>query len=286
MEDMQIVYLSPHELTPYENNTRKHTQRDIEAIKDSIIAAGGFRDPIGIWGKQNIIVEGHGRQIAAIEMGLEKVPCIRLDDMTDAQRREYAIKHNRTAELSEWDFGKLEEEIARLQIDGIDLSGLDFDLDGEGAAAGAVDYDAPQEEHPQLSERFVVPPFTILDSRQGYWKERKEKWRALIGDNGQARANVETYGSSITKEKYGIAVENSMSILDPVLSEIICRWYLPADGCSVFDCFAGDTVFGFVSAYLGHNFTGVRSRQTLIITLCMAWRRAIYVMMGATLRSI
>ena len=123
---LEIVYLSPHALKPYENNTRKHSPEDIDQIKASI-AADGFNDPIGIWGDQNIIVEGHGRQIAAIEMGLDKVPCIRLDHMTEVQRRDYAIRHNRTAELSAWDFGKLEEEIARLEIDGIDLSGLKLD---------------------------------------------------------------------------------------------------------------------------------------------------------------
>jgi hypothetical protein len=57
-------------------------------------------------------------------MGLEKVPCIRLDHLTDTQRRDYAIRHNRTAELSGWDFAKLEEEIAALEIEGVDLSGL------------------------------------------------------------------------------------------------------------------------------------------------------------------
>lgn len=132
--ELEIVYLDPHALTPYENNTRKHTPEDIEQIKESIIA-DGFNDPIGVWGENNLIVEGHGRQIAALEMGLDKVPCIRLDHMTETQRRDYAIRHNRTAELSGWDFSKLEEEIAALEIEGVDLSGLEFDLDSIGGAA-------------------------------------------------------------------------------------------------------------------------------------------------------
>lgn len=140
---LELVWLSPQELTVYEHNTRKHTPKDIEQIKASIIA-DGFNDPIGIWGEKNIIVEGHGRQIAAIEMGLEKVPCIRLDHMTDTQRRDYAIRHNRTAELSEWDFGKLEEEIARLEIEGVDLSGLEFELD---SMKEATDYENTSKEY-------------------------------------------------------------------------------------------------------------------------------------------
>ena len=130
---LEIVYLPPGDLTPYEKNTRKHSPDDIEQIKESI-RQDGFSDPIGIWGEQNIIVEGHGRQIAALEMGLDEVPCIRLDHMTDEQRRDYAIRHNRTAELSAWDFGKLEEELAQLEIEGHDFEGLKFEMPGHNDA--------------------------------------------------------------------------------------------------------------------------------------------------------
>ena len=125
MNELKVEYLKPEDLTPYENNTRKHAPDDIEQIKESILQ-DGFNDPIGVWGPNNIIVEGHGRQIAALELHLEKVPVIRLDHMTDDQRRDYAIRHNRTAELSSWDFTAQEEEIAKLQIEGHDLSGLNF----------------------------------------------------------------------------------------------------------------------------------------------------------------
>ena len=135
MPDLEVIYLSPYDLTPYENNTRKHTVEDIDGIKKSIEDTG-FNDPIGIWGENNLIVEGHGRRIAAIEMGLEKVPCIRLDHLTEEQRKEYAIRHNRSAEKSEWDMSKLEEELAALSIAGVDMSGLfdeENDSDGETA---------------------------------------------------------------------------------------------------------------------------------------------------------
>lgn len=129
MNELKIEYLSPEQLTPYENNTRRHAPDDIEQIKKSILD-DGFNDPIGIWGEKNLIVEGHGRQIAALELHLEKVPVIRLDHMTDEQRRDYAIRHNRTAELSAWDFSKLEQEIAQLQIEGHDFDGLNFSFGG------------------------------------------------------------------------------------------------------------------------------------------------------------
>lgn len=138
MEELQIVYLDPHDLTPYENNARKHGPEDIEGIKASIESVG-FRDPIGIWGDNNLIVEGHGRQIAALSLGMETVPCIRLDDMTEEQRKEYAIRHNRSAEMSSWDIEKLNEELAELSMAGVDMSDLKFD-------DGYVDEPEPVED--------------------------------------------------------------------------------------------------------------------------------------------
>ena len=125
MADLEIVYLPVTSLKPYEKNARRHSPNDIEGIKTSIQRVG-FLDPIGIWGKDNVIVEGHGRLIAAKELGLDMVPCIRLDHLTDEQRRDYAIRHNRTQELSSWDFDKLNEEIAALMIAGADMSDLKF----------------------------------------------------------------------------------------------------------------------------------------------------------------
>ena len=127
MDELKIVYLRVDDLTPYDRNTRKHSPKDIDQIKASI-ETDGFNDPIGVWGGKNLIVEGHGRLIAAKELGIERVPCIRLDHMTDAQRRDYAIRHNRTQELSSWDFDKLEEEIAALMLQGADLSDMKFAL--------------------------------------------------------------------------------------------------------------------------------------------------------------
>ena len=158
--ELELVYLSPYELKPYENNTRKHTPDDIEGIKTSIRNVG-FNDPIGIWGDENLIVEGHGRQIAAIEMGLEKVPCIRLDHLTEEQRKEYAIRHNRSAELSEWDFSKLEKELAELQLQGVDMADLGFDIedfDQEGTTDEAQEdnYEPVIPEEPRTRRGQII----------------------------------------------------------------------------------------------------------------------------------
>ena len=142
---LSVEYLPIDTLTPDEGNAKNHAEEDVEAIKKSI-EQFKFSDPIGIWGPDNLIVEGHGRVLAARELGTETVPCIRLDHLTDAERRAYALAHNKTAELSGWNFPELEREIAEL-TDFFDMSDFGFDTDEnqEGDLDGLFE-DAPQKE--------------------------------------------------------------------------------------------------------------------------------------------
>ena len=111
-------------ISPYERNARAHGKDDVKAIKKSI-EEFGFNDPIGVWNNQ--IVEGHGRLLAAKELGMEQVPIIRLDELTDEQRKAYALAHNKTAELSDWDFDMLAAELQ--DLNDIDMSAFGFDID-------------------------------------------------------------------------------------------------------------------------------------------------------------
>lgn len=130
MNHLEIEYINIDQLTPYENNARKHGKKDIDNIALSI-ERYGMNDAIGIWGDKNIIVEGHGRVLACKKLGIDAVPCIRLDHLTDEQRREYAIAHNATAELSEWDFESLEIETVSLDFDGFDFEMIETDFCGD-----------------------------------------------------------------------------------------------------------------------------------------------------------
>ena len=118
--ELKIEYLPIKSLKPYERNTRKHTDYDVGEIAKSI-AECGFNDPIGVYGESLTIVEGHGRLLAAKKLGMKEVPCIRLDHMTDDQRRKYAILHNKTAELSAFDFDNL-----AIELEDLDFSNFDF----------------------------------------------------------------------------------------------------------------------------------------------------------------
>lgn len=140
---LNIEYIPVGKLKPYDKNTRKHAEYDVSQIAKSI-EQYGFNDPIGIWGKDNIIVEWHGRLLAAKKLGIAEVPCIRLDDLTDEQRREYAIMHNKTAELSTWDFDLLAAEIPEL-----DFSGFDVDW---GLPADEEETEITEDEPPEVDE--------------------------------------------------------------------------------------------------------------------------------------
>lgn len=119
---LKIEYLPIESIQPYAGNAKKHPQEQIDQIKQSIEIMG-FDDPIAIW-KNGEIIEGHGRLIAAQQLGLEKVPVIRLDDLTDEQRRAYALIHNKLTMNTGFDTEILELELAHVET--IDMACFDF----------------------------------------------------------------------------------------------------------------------------------------------------------------
>ena len=142
--ELKIEYVDIDTLRPYEKNARHHGQEDLNAIKRSI-QDFGFNDPIGAW--NSIIVEGHGRWLAAKDLGMKTVPVIRLDELSDEQRKAYALAHNKTAELSEWDFDILATELK--DISEFDMSAFGFDLSAVGEEDTEVQEDNFVEELPK-----------------------------------------------------------------------------------------------------------------------------------------
>jgi ParB-like chromosome segregation protein Spo0J len=111
---LKIEYVNIDTIKPYANNAKQHPQEQIEQIKKSIQEFGN-NDPIAVW--QNEIVEGHGRYEALKQLGVDKIPIIRLDNLTDEQRRAYTLVHNKLTMNSEFDFNMLDKELADLDID-------------------------------------------------------------------------------------------------------------------------------------------------------------------------
>lgn len=112
---LNIEYVKPSELVPYENNAKLHPAEQIEQIKESI-RDFGFNDPIAVW-KDNKVIEGHGRLIASIELGLDEVPIIRLDNLTDDERKAYTLVHNKLTMNSGFDDTLLDLELGDIDID-------------------------------------------------------------------------------------------------------------------------------------------------------------------------
>lgn len=118
-KQLQVEYEATDSLIPYANNANIHSDEQIEQIMASI-KEFGFNDPIGVWtnaeGKTEI-VEGHGRVMAAKKLGIDKLPVIHLDSLTDEQRRAYTHVHNQQTRNSEFDWEMLDMEMAELDFE-------------------------------------------------------------------------------------------------------------------------------------------------------------------------
>jgi hypothetical protein len=124
-------------------------------------------------------------------------------------------------------------------------------------------YDSAQP--PTLAERLVVPPFSTLDRRAGYWQQRRRRWLALGLDSGEGRDDDLTYGGldSLAGNddfgSYAALSQQGTSLFDPVLTEIALRWWT-APGDVVYDPFAGGVVRGLVASHLRRRYIGLDLR--------------------------
>ena len=181
------------------------------------------------------------------------VEIVRASELSEEERREFIIKDN--VGYGEWDMDMLGNEWNEQEL--VDW-GLDIpwekpsDSSSQGGDGESV---GDKNDHLSLNEQFVVPPFSILDTRRGYWQERKKQWYSLIGDMGDSRNDTlvtslemkykDLYQKSKHKrkelgvsfreyvEKYatqeelereqGKIVAQGVSILDPVMAELVCR---------------------------------------------------------------
>ena len=126
---LKIEYLPLHEIKEYPNNAKIHTAEQIEQIKKSI-QEFGMNDPIAVW-KDNEVIEGHGRLIALTELGYTEAPVIRLDNLTDEQRKAYMLVHNKLTMNTGFNFDILESELDSIE---------NYDMEDFGFAITERDY--------------------------------------------------------------------------------------------------------------------------------------------------
>ena len=284
----KIIKIKTDDLIPYHNNPKEHPPEQVDKIASSI-KNYGFTQPIVIDGDNEIII-GHGRLEAARKLGLEKVPCIQRDDLTDNQIKALRLADNKVAQ-SAWNMEALETELEL--IDGEEFTGFDED---DFEAFGFNEEQKQQEAHNSLQEQFLVPPFSVLDARQGYWQDRKNYWLDLGIKSEEGRvaeayaidrdkweekknphANPDTkdggcgdFGENYKKKSNLLGFSKTCldatpslsgtSVFDPVLTELAYRWFCIPGG-RIFDPFAGGSVRGVIADYLDYEYIGIELRE-------------------------
>lgn len=144
------VDFSPmNEIIPYEDNAKLHPERQVEQIKASINEFG-FNDPIAI-DENNVVIEGNGRLMAIKELGYEEVDCIRIEGLTEDQKRAYILVHNQLTMNTGFDIEILNKELERIK--GIDMRQFDFELNID------FDNDIDTGDGTQYSQKVEIPQY-------------------------------------------------------------------------------------------------------------------------------
>ena len=150
----KVVKIKTEKLIPYHNNPKQHPAEQIDKIASSI-KNFGFNVPLVI-DKDYEVIAGHGRLEAARKLGLEEIPCIVKDDLTESQIRAYRIADNKTAE-SGWELEQLAEEFELLKLDDYDLELTQFDKEEIEGIITVPDFQpVGEDEQPRLDEKKKV----------------------------------------------------------------------------------------------------------------------------------
>ena len=167
------------------------------------------------------------------------------DEWTEEQRREFVIKDN--VGFGEWDWEELANawDSEKLEEWGLDLPNFEIDDEKE----------EEKEQNKKLSERFIIPPFSILNAKSGEWTQRKNYWLSLGIKSEEGRDNNLLESLNKLAKKSGQGEQKDNSIFDPVLCELAYKWFNVPNG-KILDCFAGGSVRGIVAAKLGYEYLG------------------------------
>jgi DNA modification methylase len=213
--DKKIEQVATASLVPYAKNAKKHDAAQVAAIAGSI-REFGFNNPVLIDG-DNGIIAGHGRVLAAHQLGLDAVPCLRLTHLSDTQKRAYILADNRLAELGGgWDAEMLAAELDALSADGITMEEIGFDADAlEELGAGLDDEGNPEADaEPQINKAEELRAKWGVETGQ-LWELGEH--RLLCGDSTKKEDVDRAMGGDkiqamVTDPPYGTASENKAQI--------------------------------------------------------------------------
>lgn len=191
MNELKYELVDVDQLIPYINNARTHSAAQVTKLA-SAIKEFGFINPV-ITDGENGILAGHGRLMAAKQLGIQKVPCISAAHLTEAQKKAYILADNRLSLDAGWDEELLKIEIESLQADGFDIAFTGFD-EKELAELFASDNEAEEDDF-DVEEELAKPCF----SKDGdIWQLGKH--RVICGDSTKA----ETYSTLLGEDKVNL----------------------------------------------------------------------------------
>lgn len=156
--ELNIVYRNIKELKPYKKNAKKHPKEQVERIANSIKEFGFFEHRAVAIDREDNVIEGHGRILAAKKAGLIQVPTICLDDMTDEQIKAWRLIENKTAESS-YDEAMISKEIEELLQSDIDMEAFGFSVDILEDETIEVEPDVPFTEILNEENNYIVLKF-------------------------------------------------------------------------------------------------------------------------------
>lgn len=197
--DLRAQLFDLDELMPDERNARTHDETQTDQLEASMRRFGWTVPMLIDVERGNLIVAGHGRRLAALRIAaageqiklpggrllpIGFVPGIDCSGWTEDERRAYALADNQLALQAGWDADLLKAELAAIEAAGIDLADLGFDADAlaalEAAAIDEAEGRGRGTANPgKMAAEFMIPPFSVLSAREGWWQERKRQWLAL-----------------------------------------------------------------------------------------------------------
>ena len=259
-------------LVPYERNAKIHSPEQVQKIADSI-EEFGFVSPCLIDRDFNIIA-GHGRVMAAELLGMETVPCVFVEGLTDEQRRAYILADNRLTELGEWDMGTVEFELQSLVGEGFDieLTGFDFTSWFDRTNRWDTSREEGNDEYNEFLDKFEQPkttddcytPENIYDIVAEYVETRYGKKRSEF---------IRPFypGGDYESEDYAgkVVVDNPpFSILANIVDFYAERkhpFFLFAPGLATLNCVNRDGVAA-ICTYAGVTYENGASVSTSFLT--------------------
>lgn len=175
-EKLVVRYLSPKEVKPYRNNPKKHSEKQVQQIVNSI-KEFRFNNPILI-DENNELIAGHGRLLAALHLNLDVIPSIRLTHLTESQKKAYRIADNKLTENGDWDI-----DLLKLEFKGLDDLELNFDLEVTGFESKEIDvfFNTPIPADERSNELPYIAEEDVVSKKGDIWQLGKH--RIICGDS-------------------------------------------------------------------------------------------------------